>query len=87
MAKYLVNNRKHATYWKSTRDTALCVEALADYLEASGEDETDMEVEVLLDGKSVKTVKISKENLFSYDGVMEVAGDGMGNGKHKVEMR
>ena len=87
LAKYLVNNRKHATYWKSTRDTALCVEALADYLRASGEDETDMEVEVLLDGKSIKTVKISKENLFSYDGVMTVAGDVLGTGKHKVELR
>ena len=31
LAKYLVNNRKHATYWKSTRDTAYCVEALSDY--------------------------------------------------------
>ena len=28
LAKYLLNNRKHATYWNSTRDTALCVEAM-----------------------------------------------------------
>ena len=63
------------------------MEALADYLRASGENETEMEVEVLLDGKSIKTVKISKENLFSYDGVMTVAGDVLGTGKHKVELR
>ena len=87
LAKYLVNNRKHATSWKSTRDTAYCVEALADYLRASGEDSPEMEVEVLLDGKSVKTVKISKENLFSYDGVVMVAGDVLGTGKHKIELR
>mgnify|MGYP001217685684 CR=1 FL=1 len=87
LAKYLVNNRKHATSWKSTRDTAYCVEALADYLRASGEDSPEMEVEVLLDGKSVKTVKISKENLFSYDGVVMVAGDVLGTGKHRVELR
>ena len=29
LVKYLVNNRKHASYWNSTRDTALVVEALA----------------------------------------------------------
>ena len=87
LAKYLVNNRKHATYWKSTRDTSYCVEALADYLRASGEDEPEMEVEILLDGKTLKTVKISKENLFSYDGMVTVAGDVLATGRHKVELR
>ncbi|CAN5297407.1 hypothetical protein BH10PLA2_BH10PLA2_38530 [soil metagenome] len=38
LVKYLLNNRKHATYWNSTRDTAICIEALAEYLVASGED-------------------------------------------------
>ena len=41
LVKYLVNNRKHATYWNSTRDTALVIEALADYIKASGEDKPD----------------------------------------------
>ena len=87
LAKYLVNNRKHATYWKSTRDTAYCVEALSDYLRASGEDAPEMKVEVMLDGKVVKTVEISKENLFSHDGVVVVAGDILAAGKHEVEIR
>ena len=87
LVKYLVNNRKHATYWKSTRDTAYCIESIADYLRASKEGSPDMEVEVVLDGKVLKTVKISKENLFSYDGVAVVAGDAVGTGRHKVELR
>ncbi|RPI83427.1 MAG: alpha-2-macroglobulin, partial [Planctomycetaceae bacterium] len=37
LVKYLLNNRKHATYWNSTRDTAYAIEALAEYLKASGE--------------------------------------------------
>ncbi|MFW5693286.1 MAG: alpha-2-macroglobulin family protein, partial [Thermoguttaceae bacterium] len=36
LVKYLLNNRKHATYWNSTRDTALCIEAMAEFLRASG---------------------------------------------------
>ena len=34
LVKYLINNRKHASYWNSTRDTAIVVEAFADYLKA-----------------------------------------------------
>ena len=30
LVKYLLNNRKHATYWNSTRDTAICIEAMAE---------------------------------------------------------
>ena len=54
LVKYLVNNRKHATYWESTRDTAYAIEAIAAYFKASGEDAPEMEVEVLLDGKSLQ---------------------------------
>ena len=87
LVKYLVNNRKHATYWNSTRDTAYCIEAMADYLRASGETAPDMEVEVLVDGKLLKTVKITKENLFSFDGTAVVAGDILGAGEHVIELR
>ena len=65
--KYLLNNRQHATYWNSTRDTAICIEAMADYLKASGEDQPDMTVEVWLDGKKHKDVQIDATNLFSFD--------------------
>ncbi len=64
--KYLINNRKHASYWNSTRDTAIAIEALAEYLKASGEDKPDMTVQVFIDGKQRKEVKITPENLFSY---------------------
>ena len=47
LVKYILNNRKHATYWNSTRDTALCIEALADYMKASGEDKPNLTVEVV----------------------------------------
>ena len=58
LVKYLLNNRRHSTYWNSTRDTALCIEAMADYLKATGEDNPDMRVEVWLDGKLVTTVHL-----------------------------
>ena len=57
LVKYLINNRKHATYWNSTRDTALVIEALADYIKASGEDKPDLTVEVWVDGQKRKEDK------------------------------
>ncbi|MEO7098466.1 MAG: MG2 domain-containing protein [Luteolibacter sp.] len=87
LVKYLVNNRKHASYWESTRDTAFAVEAIASYFKASGEDAPEMEVEVLMDGKSLRKVPINRENLFSYDGTVVITGDAVTTGKHEIELR
>ena len=87
LVKYLLNNRKNGSYWKSTRDTAIVIEAMADYMRASGEAEPDMTLEILLDGKTVKEVKINKGNLFSFDNKLVLAGDALSTGKHRVEFR
>jgi uncharacterized protein YfaS (alpha-2-macroglobulin family) len=87
MVKYLLNNRRHATYWSSTRDTAICVEAFADYLRMSGEDRPDMTVEVWLDGKKHKEVHIDKTNLFSFDNKLILTGDKVTTGKHTLEIK
>jgi hypothetical protein len=87
LVKYLVNNRKHATYWESTRDTAFAIEAIASYFKASGEDVPEMEVDVLLDGKSLRKVSITRENLFTFDGTVTLTGDAVTTGKHDIELR
>jgi uncharacterized protein YfaS (alpha-2-macroglobulin family) len=87
LVKYILNNRKNATYWKSTRDTAVCIEALADYLKASGEDRPDMTVEVWLDDKKQKEVHIDAGNFFSYDDRLVLSGAEVTGGKHTLELR
>ena len=87
LVKYLVNNRKHASYWESTRDTAFAIEAIASYFKASGEDAPEMEVDVLLDGKSLRKVSINRENLFTFDGTATLTGDAVTTGKHDIELR
>lgn len=87
LVKYLLNNRKHATYWNSTRDTALCIEAMAEYLKTSGEDKPDMTVEILLDGRKVKESRITADNLFSFDNKLVLTGTDVTTGKHTVEVR
>ncbi len=87
LVKYLLNNRKHATYWNSTRDTALVVEAFADFLKATGEDEPDLTVEVWVDGEKRKEVTINSENLFTFDNKLILAGKQLSAGRHTVEIR
>ncbi|HUQ71350.1 MAG TPA: alpha-2-macroglobulin family protein, partial [Planctomycetaceae bacterium] len=87
LVKYLLNNRKHATYWNSTRDTAYCIEALAEYLVASGEDQPDLTVEVWLNGKKQQEVAINKGNLFTFDNAFVVEGDAVATGQQTLEFR
>lgn len=87
LVKYILNNRKNSTYWSSTRDTALCIEAMADFLKASGEDKPDMELDIIFDGIKQKTVKINADNIFSYDNKFVIKGDKIRSGKHSCEIR
>lgn len=87
IVKYLLNNRKNATYWNSTRDTALCVEAFADFIRRSGEDRPEMTVEVFYDGKLQKAVEITPQNLFTFDNKFVLDGDAIETGNHTIELK
>ena len=87
LVKYLINNRKHASYWNSTRDTAVCIEAISEYLTASGEDGPDLTLEILVDGKKSKEVAISGSNLFTFDNKLVLTGEAISAGAHTVEFK
>jgi hypothetical protein len=85
--KYLLNNRTHATYWKSTRDTAVIVEALAEYLSASGEDRPDLTLDIYFDGRKTKSVTIDAENLFTFDNKFVLQGGDITTGDHRLTLK
>jgi uncharacterized protein YfaS (alpha-2-macroglobulin family) len=87
LVKYILVNRKHANYWSSVVDTGLCVEALCEFLEKSGENAPDMAVEILYDGKLLRKVKINAENMFNINNSVVLSGDDVTSGKHKIEFR
>src|SRR5262249_26931725 len=67
--------------------TAICIEAMSEYLIACGEDKPDMTVEIWLDGKKFKDVRITAENLFTFDNQFVLFGDAVDSGKHVLEVR
>ena len=87
LVKYLLNNRKHATYWGSTRDTSLCIEAFADHLAATDEARPEMVVEVWLDGEKQQEVEITSENLFTFNNKFVLEGAELLDGEHRLELR
>ncbi len=87
LVKYLLNNRKHATYWNSTRDTAVIVEAFADYLAASGEAAPDLTLDIFFNNQKMKTVRITAENLFTFDNIFVLEGKQIPTGSHTITLK
>ncbi|HEX4139028.1 MAG TPA: alpha-2-macroglobulin family protein, partial [Candidatus Methylacidiphilales bacterium] len=86
IVKWLLNNRKNGTYWRSTRDTAQVIAAMADYMKASGEGNPNYTLIVKLDGTPVKTVTVTKQNFFTFDNRFLLYGLQVKPGPHTITL-
>lgn len=86
LVKYLLNQRKAASYWNSTRDTALVVESFADYLEASGETAQSSQVEVLLGGKRLGSLAFTPQTMWTTENTIEIEGDAIPGGNQELKL-
>jgi len=64
VTNWLIKNRRGAQ-WNSTRDTAIVVLAMNDYLRVSGELKPELEYELIVNGSSVAKKKISGADVFN----------------------
>jgi len=62
VTNWLIKNRRGAQ-WSNTRDTAITIFALNDYLRVSGELDTDLEYELLVNGQSVARRRVSGDQI------------------------
>jgi len=80
VTNWLIKNRRGAQ-WSNTRDTAITIFALNDYLRVSGELDTDLEYELLVNGQSVARQRVSGDQIlraptrFDIDSELIVDGD------------
>jgi uncharacterized protein YfaS (alpha-2-macroglobulin family) len=85
LVRWLLENRRNGYYWRSTRDTALCVAAMADFAGAGGESDPDYTLTIDFDGGAVvKTVRINRDNLFTCDNRFVLEGAALGGGAHTL---
>jgi alpha-2-macroglobulin len=83
---WLVKNRRGAQ-WSNTRDTAIALLALNDFLKASGEIASDVEYTVAVNGKEIASKKVSKKEILSAPSVFEVDPKLLENGKNEIRIR
>lgn len=72
VTNWLIKNRRGAQ-WSNTRDTAIVVLAMNDYLRVSGELKPELEYELFVNGKSIAQKKISGAEVFSAPGRFTIA--------------
>lgn len=88
LIKWLLNHREHGYYWRSTRDTALCIDAMSSYVTSTGESDADYTLTLDVDhGKFTKVVKITKANLLTHDNTFVIKGVELPAGKHTMTVR
>jgi hypothetical protein len=86
LVKWLLNNRRNGYYWRSTRDTALVIAAMTDFMRATGEAAPDYSLTVSVDGRPMKEIKLTKENFFTFDNQLLLSGLQLKPGPHKVSL-
>jgi hypothetical protein len=86
LVKWLLNNRRNGYYWRSTRDTALVIAAMSDFMRASGESAPNYALTVSVDGQPMKEIKLTKENFFNFDNQLLLHGLQLKPGAHKITL-
>jgi uncharacterized protein YfaS (alpha-2-macroglobulin family) len=85
IVRWLVENRK-GSRWKSTKDTALAVLALTEYLKKSMEMQPDYNVMVKLGDTELTRIHLTKKDLFDYGKELVLKEGNIPEGKFKIKI-
>jgi uncharacterized protein YfaS (alpha-2-macroglobulin family) len=83
---WLVKNRRGAQ-WSNTRDTALALLGLTEYLRVSHELDQDLNYEVLVNGHSVASRKITADESLGAPSLFDVKREYLKNGANEIRIR
>ena len=80
-------NQRQGDYWYSTRDTAMTLYAMAEFLKASKELAPDYTAEVRVNGKRVGGLRFTRASIFEPDRVVTVSPSDLHKGRNEIEIR
>jgi uncharacterized protein YfaS (alpha-2-macroglobulin family) len=86
VTNWLIKNRRGAQ-WSNTRDTAIVVLTLSDYLRQSGELQPSLGYELLVNGQSVATKQITAADALSAPSKFEVSRKLIRDGGNEITIR
>jgi uncharacterized protein YfaS (alpha-2-macroglobulin family) len=85
VANWLIKNRRGAQ-WSNTRDTAIVLLALNDYLRVTREVEADLEYEVVVNGTSLGGKKVTGSDVFNAPTKFVVPARAIKNGANEIKI-
>jgi uncharacterized protein YfaS (alpha-2-macroglobulin family) len=83
VVRWLSNNRAGAS-WSSTRDTALAVYALSEYVRGQKELSPDYTLTVDVGGRHKKSFRVTAENALSFDNRLTIPAASLGSGAQEI---
>lgn len=86
LAKWLMQSRRGGGYWRSTRDTALAICAVADYLRVSGEGKGECSVRLSLDGGPAEEIHFTRSGFAAQAKRIELRGPQLAPGAHTIAL-
>lgn len=86
VVKWLVQNRAGGRHWRSTRDTALAIAAVAEFVRVSGEESPDFTAIVTLDDGPPRELRVNRSGLFGEAERVEISGARLKPGRHTVTL-
>lgn len=86
VTNWLIKNRRGAQ-WRSTRDTAIIVLVLNDYLSKSGELKPELAYEVLVNGQSVAKKQITPADAFTAPSRFTVDPQFIRDGENEIQIK
>ncbi|MCA9524356.1 MAG: hypothetical protein KC609_25485, partial [Myxococcales bacterium] len=84
-AKWLVLNRQ-GNRWSHTRSTAMAIYALTRYLASAGELSPSYRAIVKINGKSVKELRVTSQNVLTVDGALLRSGAAIADGPLTIDV-
>jgi uncharacterized protein YfaS (alpha-2-macroglobulin family) len=85
VTNWLIRNRRGAQ-WSNTRDTAITVLALNDYLRQSGELAADLEYELSVNGRQITTRAVTAEDALSAPSQFAIEGELIRDGLNEIRV-
>jgi uncharacterized protein YfaS (alpha-2-macroglobulin family) len=86
VTNWLIKNRRGAQ-WSNTRDTAITVLALNEYLKQSGELATDVEYELSVNGHQIATRALTGEDVFTAPSQFPVDPQFIRDGENEIQIK
>ncbi len=83
--RWMILNRRGAS-WKNTRDTAIAILGLADYLRTTKELTPDYDYAITVNEKVVAQGKVTRDNMFSFDRYIDLTNADLVDGDNQIKV-